>query len=76
MNESKIVIEYVCKCDNRTPVTGDISDSNKGVAYGFGYGVVVPVLRGRLICLNCGKDMKLRVSKEELKTEITIISET
>lgn len=72
-----IVINYVCECGNRSPVTGGTSDANRGIAQNIGSSMIVydHCKTDRVICLMCGKDMKLQVSKEETKTEIEIIQE-
>jgi len=70
MSEKNIIVEYVCECGNVSPLS-DGANHNQGYP-----GRYVTVWNHcRVICLSCGKDMTLRVSKEEHKVEVTVIQE-
>ena len=69
MNENNvIVVEYVCECGNKQLVNNHTTHRD--------YNSCVQVYDCKTICLTCGKNMKLQVSKENHKTEVEIIEET
>lgn len=73
MSDANIIVEYVCECGNTSPAAGG---GNSPGSHNYVVGKALTVYAHcRVICLNCGKDMKLNVSKEEYKREVTVISE-
>jgi len=70
MSEKNIIVEYVCECGNVSPT----SDGDRNQARNNGHSITIWG-HCRVICLSCGKDMTLRVSKEEHKVEVTVIQE-
>ena len=67
MNNENIVVEYVCECGN-TQLLSDPTTNRQ-------YKSCVQAWACRTICLACGKDMELRVSKETHKIEVKVIGE-
>ena len=71
MSEKNIIVEYVCECGNVSPLSDGVNHNQ-----GYPGGRCVTVFdHCRVKCLGCGKDMTLRVSKEEHKVEVTVIQE-
>ncbi len=73
----QINVEYMCKCGNVSSIDGGTSDRNNGIANcinGSNNFSMIVYDRCRVICLNCGKDMKLRVYRKEVKTETKVIT--